>query len=137
MFDDGQAFGIGGADNSICNKIIVKIGFLAHDLGIPQLAFLAAPFTWYTGGHFAYQYPGHAVYLTFVDGIKVGDVSVHEGQYLIASNDAKYTGLYRANDVFTALNQSSFAAGHHRYAIEYKDGSANIQNFQHENIEVI
>jgi len=98
--------------------------------------YLAAPFTWYTGGHFCLQYPGGVYYMTFVNGISVGNKHLSEGQYLVVPNDAKSVSTYRANDSFTALNQSSFAPGHHRYAIEYRTGIISILNFQNETINM-
>ena len=136
VFSDTEAFGIGGADHPFINDLIVKIGYLAHDTGIPQLIYLAAPLTWYTGGHFAYKDGNIVYYQTFVNGFNAGSATVEPGQYFIVSNDAIYTGTYRASNVFTALSQSNFAAGHHRYAIEYKNGNFEIQNFQNESITI-
>ena len=136
VFQDGDAFGIGGADSNLCNNIIVGIGYAAHMFNIPQLIYLAAPFTWYTGGHFAYKDGNTAYYMTFVNGIAIGTSQLTMGQYLIVSNDAICTGTYRASDTFTALSQSTFAAGHHRYAIEYQQGGFVIQNFQNESITI-
>lgn len=136
VFNDGTAFGIGGADNNICNQVIVYIATTAHQYNIPQLIYLAAPFTWYTGGHLAYKNNNTAYYMTFVDGIKIGSTTLQEGEYFIVSNDAISTGTYRASDVFTALNQSNFAAGHHRYAIMYYPGGIKINNYQNESITI-
>jgi hypothetical protein len=137
IFTDGDAFGIGGADNNICNKIITKIGFLAHDTNIPQLIYLAAPFTWYTGGHLAYKDGSTVYYMTFVGGIKIGSKTLQPDEYFITSNDAISTTTYRASDVFTAINQSNFAAGHHRYAIQYTGQTFKIQNYQNDNIYIL
>lgn len=136
VFSETEAFGIGGADNPFINDLIVKIGYLAHDTGIPQLIYLAAPLTWYTGGHFAYKDGNNVYYQTFVNGFNAGSATVEPGQYFIVSNDAICTGSYRASDVFSALSQSSFAAGHHRYAIEYHGLQFDIQNFQNESITI-
>lgn len=137
VFNDGTAFGIGGADNNICNQVIVYIATTAHQYNIPQLIYLAAPFTWYTGGHLAYKDGTTAYYMTFVGGIKIGSKTLQPDEYFITSNDAISTTTYRASDVFTALNQSNFAAGHHRYAIQYIGGTFKIQNYQNDNIYIL
>lgn len=135
IFNDSTAFGIGGADSSICNKIIVSIGYLAHYSGIPSMIYLAAPFTWYTGGHMAYKSGSTVYYMTFVGGFNAGEHTLKNNEYYIVSNDAISTGTYRASDPFSALNQSKFAAGHHRYAIEY-GSNITIKNYSNESISI-
>lgn len=131
VYPDGWSIGIGGADSPRVNWLVATIGTLAHDYDAPWLAVLSVPLlAWLGIGHLAVKYPGGCFYVAYMNGkLVVNDVSLLPGDYLLVTNDPNFISLGRGNDPFTTFSEDLFAAGHHRYFINYFNGSYVARSF--------
>lgn len=129
VFNDGWAFGIGGADSKICNKIMVTIGYAAHYFNEPRIAILSAPVLAYLGiGHIAIKHPDGAFYVSYNNGkIAYDNVQLAADETLVVPNEPSMIEVTNKS-IYDSLADNQFAVGHHRWIIDYVNGTPNIYN---------